>query len=509
MLLQFPSIVAFSILSFTSHVHSLASSHERFHRHHSPQHIQHARAVSQTDSKTVQVPEGLLNLLQTENVAFQQWMGSWLDSENQTDRASSVALLRQEIQAYQGWMGAWLAAATSTNAPTSIPLPPSIPVTVPLASASSSRVLSTTRHTSAPTTASSQEASSRPSATSLPVAGKASQTSQPSAKLTSRTLGSTSPKLSSTSRPLSSSSSKLSTTSQPLSSSSTSRAPSSSTSRVSSSSTSRAPSNSASRVSSTSASRAPSTSTSQAPRSSTSRALSSSTQKLSSTSPTPTSIKQSQTSFITSISQRSTKTSSVLVPPVQTITSIEAPVVVSSILSSRVAAAPSGGSGSSGSFDAKSSKNLAVYYGQTEATGKTKLSQMCQDKNVDIVILAFLTEFFGPGGYPKLNFGAACGGQTSQMKAAGADGLLSCPDLASQIAQCQGLGKKVFLSLGGAIAISAFSSDSQAAGFATKLWDLFGAGTGEDAGLRPFGALRLDGFDVGEFGSSSILNRYK
>ncbi len=122
---------------------------------------------------------------------------------------------------------------------------------------------------------------------------------------------------------------------------------------------------------------------------------------------------------------------------------------------------------------------------------------MCQNDNVDIVILAFLTDFFGPGGFPVVNFGSACGGQTPQMQSHGTK-LLNCPDMASQIKQCQGLGKNVLLSLGGSLATSAFPDQSKATNFATQLWDLFGAGTGVDPGLRPFGDVRLDGFDVGK-----------
>jgi len=155
-------------------------------------------------------------------------------------------------------------------------------------------------------------------------------------------------------------------------------------------------------------------------------------------------------------------------------------------------------SSSSGSytFNPDSSSNVAVYYGQSGATGQVSLSKLCQDPSVDIVVLAFLTTFFGPGGMPSLNLGSSCGGQTSQMASMGATGLMSCPTLASQITQCQSSGKKVLLSLGGSIATSAFSSDSQATQFASTLWNLFGAGTGLDAGLRPFGDVRVDGFDV-------------
>ena len=157
---------------------------------------------------------------------------------------------------------------------------------------------------------------------------------------------------------------------------------------------------------------------------------------------------------------------------------------------------PSGGTG--GSFNANSDSNVAVYYGQSGATGQFSLEQMCQDSNVDIVILAFVSTFFGAGGYPTINLGAACSGTTAAMSAKGATGLLSCPTVAQQITTCQGLGKKVLVSLGGAIGTSAFSGTQQADQFATMLWNLFGAGTGEDAGLRPFGQVKVDGFDLGK-----------
>ncbi|KAL8941941.1 MAG: hypothetical protein Q9216_001969 [Gyalolechia sp. 2 TL-2023] len=147
-------------------------------------------------------------------------------------------------------------------------------------------------------------------------------------------------------------------------------------------------------------------------------------------------------------------------------------------------------------FDAQSSENVAVYYGQSPATSQTTLTQMCQDQNVDIVILAFLTTFFGAGGYPGINLGAACGGPSSKMQAAGASDLLSCPNMENDIKTCQGLGKKILLSLGGAQATTAFSSDSQASEFATKLWNLFGGGKGESTEMRPFGSAVVDGFDV-------------
>ena len=97
-----------------------------------------------------------------------------------------------------------------------------------------------------------------------------------------------------------------------------------------------------------------------------------------------------------------------------------------------------------------------------------------------------------------MDFGPACGGQSSQMQAKGATGMLACGQMAEDIATCQSAGKKVLLSLGGATAQTAFTDDNQAATFASTLWDLFGAGTGLDAGLRPFGKTTIDGFDVGK-----------
>jgi len=116
-------------------------------------------------------------------------------------------------------------------------------------------------------------------------------------------------------------------------------------------------------------------------------------------------------------------------------------------------------------FNPQASNNVAVYFGQTRNTGSTTLLAQCQDPNVDIVILAFLVTFFGPGGYPVINFGAACGGQTPEQV------------------------------------------EHQAAEFASTLWNLFGSGTGEDPGLRPFGQVQVDGFDIGESFSRTYHSR--
>ncbi|KAK0509340.1 hypothetical protein JMJ35_008711 [Cladonia borealis] len=197
-------------------------------------------------------------------------------------------------------------------------------------------------------------------------------------------------------------------------------------------------------------------------------------------------------------------TSSIVQPPISIATTLSTdtsgtfdfPSVISVSSVSPATSAPSNPISSGGTFDAGSNSNVAVYYGQTAATSQVTLAQMCQDPNVNIIILAFLTEIAGPGNYPTVNFGAACGGSSPAQTAAGATGLLNCPAMATDIITCQGLGKKVMLSIGGASATSAFTSVAQAQSFATQVWNLFGSGTGEASDLRPFGSTILDGVDI-------------
>ncbi|KAI9893895.1 MAG: hypothetical protein M1814_005448 [Vezdaea aestivalis] len=149
-------------------------------------------------------------------------------------------------------------------------------------------------------------------------------------------------------------------------------------------------------------------------------------------------------------------------------------------------------------FNKRSSHNLAVYHGQTPNTAATTLTAQCLDVNVDIVMLSALSTFnWASSNYPSINFGALCPAMTSQQKFL-APGLSNCSQLVPQIQACQAVGKKVLLSIGGRAAGGNISlSSANAANIAaTQLWNLFGAGTGEDWRLRPFGNLTLDGFDI-------------
>ena len=148
-------------------------------------------------------------------------------------------------------------------------------------------------------------------------------------------------------------------------------------------------------------------------------------------------------------------------------------------------------------FNAQASDNLAVYYDQTEATSQIILDDLCQDSNVNIVIVVFLITYFDSGDYLTVNFDAACDShQTSEMTFKDATELLSCSDLAKNIIKCQDLEKLVLLSLDEADATTAFFSDSQTTTFVTQLWNLFEADTSENSDLRPFENVKVDDFDI-------------
>lgn len=141
-------------------------------------------------------------------------------------------------------------------------------------------------------------------------------------------------------------------------------------------------------------------------------------------------------------------------------------------------------------FNPLAANNLATYYGRAQSAATLNLNALCSTLDVDVVVLAFLTQFNGLNEIPTLDFGTACSNYGKRTTA------LSCSVLAQNITYCQSLGVKVFLSVGGASGNITFSSATQATQAATTLWNLFGAGTGATS-LRPFGNVTLDGFDFG------------
>ncbi|MCJ1381929.1 hypothetical protein MMC17_005041 [Xylographa soralifera] len=193
-------------------------------------------------------------------------------------------------------------------------------------------------------------------------------------------------------------------------------------------------------------------------------------------------------------------------------------IIVPTIATSATTTPTAGASPASGksTFNATAKDNVMVYFGASPFTGEVPLSQICMDDAVDIVTVAFVNGFFQPnaGGYPTVNFGAASGNINTVQTAAGANGLLWCPDLASQIEGCQNSGKIVLLSLGGSTASdNTFANSSQAENMADMLWNLFGGNSTTDVNLRPFGSVMVDGFDIGyptdnESGNSSYYTEF-
>ncbi|TVY35680.1 Endochitinase, partial [Lachnellula subtilissima] len=130
-------------------------------------------------------------------------------------------------------------------------------------------------------------------------------------------------------------------------------------------------------------------------------------------------------------------------------------------------------------FDATSSKNIAVYFGQSDATHSSSLEAQCADPNIDIVILAFIVSQPDGSKYPSINSGPRA-----------VDKLMLCVHLLLNT-----YGKKVLLSMGGSTGGFSFAGDGQAVAFADTLWGLFGPVGSMDVMLRPFGGVEVDGFD--------------
>lgn len=138
---------------------------------------------------------------------------------------------------------------------------------------------------------------------------------------------------------------------------------------------------------------------------------------------------------------------------------------------------------SADAFSSSANNNIAMYWGQNSVGSQQPLASYCQSNAADIVILSFLYQFPNI----QLNFANACEGSFTEA------GTLHCPQIAEDIKICQGLGKKVLLSLGGASGAYGFTSEDQGADFATKLWNTFG--NSQDQTNRPFDDAVVDGFD--------------
>ncbi|EFJ11327.1 hypothetical protein SELMODRAFT_126203 [Selaginella moellendorffii] len=121
---------------------------------------------------------------------------------------------------------------------------------------------------------------------------------------------------------------------------------------------------------------------------------------------------------------------------------------------------------------------IATYWGQDGGEGS--LLDACNSGNYRIIMVSFLSQF-GNGQTPVLNLAGHC-------DPAGG----TCTGLSSEISQCQQLGIRVLLSIGGSTGSYGLSSSSDAQSVASYIWNTF---LGGSSSSRPLGSAVLDGVD--------------
>ncbi|KAL4927773.1 glycoside hydrolase family 18 protein [Aspergillus undulatus] len=149
-------------------------------------------------------------------------------------------------------------------------------------------------------------------------------------------------------------------------------------------------------------------------------------------------------------------------------------------------------------LDLSSNSNVVVYWGQNSFRGTGNLAQQrlgyyCDDPNIGVIVLAFLTTINGLGGAPEVNFATS----SEKCETFPGTNLKNCPEIGEDIPTCQSKGKTILLSIGGATySEGGFSSATDADAGADLLWATFGPDKGGSSSVhRPFGKAVIDGFD--------------
>ncbi|KAL4788493.1 glycoside hydrolase superfamily [Aspergillus varians] len=149
-------------------------------------------------------------------------------------------------------------------------------------------------------------------------------------------------------------------------------------------------------------------------------------------------------------------------------------------------------------LDLSSNSTVAVYWGQNSFRGSGDLAQQrlgyyCDDSNIDVIILSFLMTVNGPGGAPEIDFASS----SEKCETFSGTNLKNCPEIGTDIKNCQSKDKTILLSIGGATySEGGFSSPSAADAGAELLWATFGPDQGSSSKAhRPFGDAVIDGFD--------------
>ena len=131
-----------------------------------------------------------------------------------------------------------------------------------------------------------------------------------------------------------------------------------------------------------------------------------------------------------------------------------------------------------------------VYWGQNGGgtIENNNLAAYCTaTSGIDILVLAFLYQWGNGNNIPSGTIGQSCFISTSGQGQ-------NCDSLASAIAQCQSVGVKIILSLGGAVGSYSLQSNAEAAQIGQYLWESYG-NSGNTTVQRPFGDVFVNGFD--------------
>ncbi|CAG8049505.1 unnamed protein product [Penicillium salamii] len=153
--------------------------------------------------------------------------------------------------------------------------------------------------------------------------------------------------------------------------------------------------------------------------------------------------------------------------------------------------------GAQAKLDLDSTTNLVVYWGQNSFNGKgdklqQPLSHYCDDKDIDVIPMAFNMMVNGPGGAPEIDFAVT----SKDCDVFPGTQLKNCPSIGKDIAECQKKGKTILLSIGGATySEGGFKDEKAAKEGANLMWETFGPKQKGSKALRPFGDTALDGFD--------------
>ncbi|KAI0392694.1 glycoside hydrolase family 18 protein [Xylariaceae sp. FL0594] len=137
----------------------------------------------------------------------------------------------------------------------------------------------------------------------------------------------------------------------------------------------------------------------------------------------------------------------------------------------------------------QNSGEVVMYWGQNGGgtIENNDLSTYCtEDAGVDIIVLAFLYQFGNGNDIPSGTIGQSCFiSNTGQGQ--------NCEALSKAITTCQGNGKKIILSIGGAVGSYSLQSEDEATRIGQYLWNAYGKGDGSTQ--RPLGDAVVDGFD--------------